>query len=160
MSIISLVDQIKNKLFTSAGEGRGTTLDQLNPAQQRTRWICDHTKECCCAETPPDFLCGSEPLRSNADRNGLPPFSLLRYFMGTLISDLSGFRCRRHLCDSAGDAECVDLCVSRVSVRLSSYLCLMQLCKPMQMYSYHLSRLLGRFNPKNDFFYKKLSRFG
>lgn len=42
---------------------------------------------------------------------------------------------------------------------LCSYSCLMQLCKPMQVSSCRLSWLLGRLNPKNDF-YKKSNRFG
>lgn len=49
--------------------------------------------------------------------------------------------------------------MSHVCLCLNS--CLMQLCKPMQMSSCHLSWLLGRINPKNDFFIRiTRNRFG
>lgn len=111
----------------------------------------------------------AELLWFNTNRKGLPPFSLLQYFMGTLISQLPGFRFRRHICDSICNSVCVDLkslsvndsrCGAVMShVCLCLYSRLMQLCKPMQVSSCRLSWLLGRINPKNDF-YKKSNRFG
>lgn len=79
-----------------------------------------------------------------------------------------GLPFRWHICDSIGNTVCADLkslsmndlqrgtVMSHVCLCLNS--CLMQLCKPMQMSSCHLSWLLGRINPKNDFLLKKKSR--
>ncbi len=76
-----------------------------------------------------------------------------------------GFRFWWHIFDSICTPVCVDLkspsmndlqCGTVTShVCLCLYSCLMQLCKPMQVSSScRFSWLLGRINPKNDFFIK------
>lgn len=112
----------------------------------------------------------SELLWFTTNRKGLPPFSLLQYFMGTLISWLPGFRSRWHICNSIGTTVCNDQKSPSMNDlqcgTVVSHVCLcFELASNATVQTYadvflSFQLVVGKdYNPKNDF-YKKSNRFG
>lgn len=116
------------------------------------------------------FLC-SDPhlLCFTSNRKGLPPFSWLQHFMGTLISEMRGFRFSRHICNSIGQTYVLTW---SVRARMTSSLaqgCLMSDCVWTHVWCScaNLCRCLlvisagcWEGSTQRMIFYKKSNRFG
>lgn len=166
-SIIFLVDQIFQNVYISLRRRKSSCRRLINspcPSVKLNNNLLGFIllTACQCTETPRNFLCSGQHPSCLKEKVYLHSHcfntSWALWFLSCRASVLGNISVsslvKRYVLTWNLRAwmtySVAQWCL--VCLRLNS--CLMQLCKPMQMSSCHFSWLLGRINPKNDFFYK------